>query len=227
MISPIKRREFITLLGGAAAASSVAWPRAARAQLRPIPVIGYLHTGSPTEGTNNLAGFHKGLNESGFSEGRNVTIEYRWAHFERSRLQDLAADLVRRGVNLIATPGNLSAALAAKAVTTTVPIVFSVAGDPVQAGLAASLNRPGGNATGAASMNQEIGSKRFGLLHELLPNAARLGMLTHPTNPNLDFLIREAQAVSTTIGRDIEVLYASTNREIDAAFASLAQKKIE
>jgi putative ABC transport system substrate-binding protein len=219
----VKRRDFITLLGGAAAA----WPVAARGQQPKMPVIGFLHTGAPEESATAVAAFRKGLSEVGFVEGQNLTIEYHWARFDRDRLPELAANLVRRQVSVIATPGNLSAALAAKASTSTIPIVFSSAGDPVQAGLVASLNRPGGNVTGSTSMNIEVGAKRLGLLHELLPKATRFAILVHPTNPNVEFLIREAQVATSATGGQLEVLYASTNREIDTAFTSLLQKRVD
>jgi putative ABC transport system substrate-binding protein len=220
----VKRRAFITLLGGAAMA---AWPLAVRAQQAAVPVVGFLHTGAPEQGAPSVAGFRKGLNDGGFVEGRNVMVEYRWAYFDRGRLPELAIELVRRQVAVLATPGNLSAALAAKAATTTIPIVFSSAGDPVRAGLVASFNRPGGNVTGATGMNMQLGGKRFGLLHELLPNAQRFAMLTSPTNPNAEFLVQEARAAAETIGRPIEVLNVTTSREIDSTFASLAEKRIE
>jgi putative ABC transport system substrate-binding protein len=217
----MNRRQLITLLGGA-----TAWPLAARAQQAAMPVIGFLHTGTPEQGAGNAAAFRKGLSETGFVEGRNVAIEYRFAYFERDRLPALAAELVRRQVSVLATPGNLSAALAAKAATATIPIVFTSAGDPMQAGLVASLSRPGGNITGATTLNMELGGKRFGVLHELLPRADRFGMLASPTNPNAEFLVREARTAAETIGVPVEVINATTNREIDAAFAGLAQKRI-
>jgi putative ABC transport system substrate-binding protein len=219
----MKRREFITLLGGAAAA----WPRAARAQQPTMPVVGYLYAGSPEPTAHLVAAFRKGLGEVGYVEGQNVAVEFRWTHNDNNRLPELAADLVRRRVAVIATPGSIATALAAKAATATIPIVFSAGADPVQAGLVASLNRPGGNITGVLTMNNEIGAKRLGLLHELLPGAARFAVLVNPSNPTAESTIADAQAAASTIGRQIEVLTASTNRDIDAAFAILMQKRVD
>ena len=201
--------------------------RSRRAQQPAMPVVGYLYAGSPEASANLVAAFRKGLSETGYVEGRNVAIEYRWAHNELDRLPELAADLVRRRVAVIATPGSTPAALAAKAATTTIPIVFSTGGDPVQVGLVASLNRPGGNVTGITNMNAELGAKRLGLLHELLPGAARFAVLVNPNSPNAESMITDVQAAASAIGRQIEVLTASTNREIDAAFASLVQKRAD
>jgi putative tryptophan/tyrosine transport system substrate-binding protein len=219
----MRRREFITLLGGAAAA----WPLAARAQQPAMPVIGFLNSGSPETSANIVAAFRKGLSEAGYVEGRNVAIEYRWAQNDNARLPELAIDLVRRRVAVISTPGGTAAALAAKAATTTIPIVFSNSVDPVQLGLVANFNRPGGNATGFSSMNTELGAKRLGLLHELIPRAVRFAMLVDPTSPSAEPNNTVAQTAAAAIGRQIEFLNASTNREIDAAFASLAQKRFD
>src|SRR5262245_18634092 len=177
----MKRREFISLLGGAA----TAWPLAARAQQAPLPVVGYLYPGVPEAGARLTAAFRGGLSEAGFVEGRNVAIEYRWGHNDSDRFGELAADLVRRKVSVIAAAG-IAAVLAAKAASATIPIVFQVAGDPVESGLVASLNRPGGNITGINSMNAELAPKRLGIVHELVPGAAPLGaLLTNRATPML------------------------------------------
>ena len=215
----MKRREFITLLGGAAA-----WPLAASAQQPAMPVVGYVYGGSPEPSANQLAGFIKGLSEMGFVEGRNVTIEYRFAHNDAARLPDLVADLVRHRVAVIATPGSPQAALLAKALTTTIPIVFGTGGYPVESSLVTSLNQPGGNLTGFDFMTVELGAKRLGLLHELLPGAARFAVLVNPDNLNAEAMITEVRAAATLVSWQIDILTASNSREIDGAFASLAQK---
>jgi putative ABC transport system substrate-binding protein len=215
----VKRRNFITLLGGAAA-----WPLAARAQQPAVPVIGFLYFGWPD--AKVVASFHKGLNETGYFEGRNLAIEFRSAQNDTTRLPELAADLVRRQVAAIAAPSG-TAALAAVAATTTIPVVFNTAGDPVQMGLVASLNRPGGNVTGAANMHMEITAKRLGILRELLPKAARLAVLVNPSSQNAKSEIAEAQEAGLAIGRQIDILTAGTDREIDMAFASLMQKRVD
>jgi putative tryptophan/tyrosine transport system substrate-binding protein len=219
----MRRRDVITLLGGAA----VAAPLAAHAQQPTMPVVGYLGVGSPEPDAHRLAAFRKGLSEAGFVEGRNVAIEYRWGYGDNDRLPELAAELVRRRVAVVVTPAGTAAALAAKAATTTIPIVFSMGGDPVESGLVASFNRPGGNITGISSQNVELAGKRLGLLHELIPKAARFAVLINPTHPFAERAIRDAQAAAAGIGRQIEVVTANTNREIDAAFVSLAQKRAD
>ena len=218
----MRRREFISLLGGAAAA----WPLAARAQQSQstIPVIGFVYPGVPELSAGVVAAFRKGLNETGFIEGRNVTVEFRFAYNDNARLPELVGDLVQRRVAVIATPASTPAALAAKAGTATVPIVFGVGADPVDIGLVASLNRPGGNATGISSMNAELGTKRLGLLHELLPRAVRFAVLLNPNNRNTDALTRDLHATASAIGKQVEVLTARSSGEIDAAFASLARR---
>ncbi len=218
----MRRREVIRFLGGAAAA----WPLMARAQQPAPPVVGFFNHGSPEPNAQSVAAFRKGLSESGYLEDQNVTIEYRWGHNDNERLPGLAADLVRRRVSVIATPISTPAALAAKAATTTIPIVFGVGGDPVQVGLVASFNRPGGNITGVTILNWELGAKRLGLLHELLPAAERFAVLVNPRTPAVvDPFIKEVQTAAATIGRQIEVLTASTNRDIDTAFTSLSKNK--
>ena len=218
----MRRREFIGLLGGAAA-----WPLAARAQQAVMPVVGFVYPGVPELSTGIVAAFRKGLNEAGFIEGRNVTVEFRFAYNDNARLPELAADLAQRRVAVIATPGSTPSALAAKAATTTIPIVFGIGPDPVEIGLVASLNRPGGNITGVSSMNAELGAKRLGLLHELLPTAARFAILVNPNNRNAEALTRDAQATASALSREVEILPASNTREIDAAFVSLLQKRAD
>ena len=219
----MNRRDFITLLGGAAAA----WPLAARAQQPAMPVVGYLNAGSPEANANIVAAFRKGLSETGYVEGRNLTIEFRWARNDRDRLPELAADLIRRRVAVIAAPVSALGALAAKALTTTIPIVFSTSGDPVKLGLVTSLNRPGANVTGFNDMSSELVPKQLGLLHELLPEAARFGVLVTRANFWIDGLIKDAQSAAVAIGRQVEILFAATDRDIDATFAKLAQKRVD
>jgi putative tryptophan/tyrosine transport system substrate-binding protein len=216
----VKRREFITLLGGAAAA----WPFATRAQ-QPMPVVGYLGASSPDLYADRLRVFRQGLNERGYVEGRNVAIEFRWAESQFDRLPALVADLIRRQVAVIAMAGSTSGAFAAKAATATIPIVFSIAGDPVQLGLVASLNRPGGNLTGITLWNAELVPKRLELLHELIPTATNIALLVNPTSPIVaEAEATYAQAASRTLGLQLQVLNASTKSEIDMALAPLAQR---
>jgi putative tryptophan/tyrosine transport system substrate-binding protein len=216
------RREAIILLGGAAA-----WPLAARAQQLTVPVIGFLHAGAPETNAHLMGAFHRGLSETGYVDGQNVAVEYRWAHNDGARLPDLAADLVRRRVAVIVTPIGTVAALAAKAATATIPIVFSAGTDPVQAGLVASLNRPGGNVTGIVNLNAELAAKRLGLLHELQPAATRIALMVNPRSPiATEAAIKDVQLAAPTIARHIEIFTPATNREIDAAFAALVQKGV-
>src|SRR6516225_10911069 len=216
----MKRRQFITLLGGAAA-----WPLAALGQQPAMPVIGYLYSGAPETSSAWVAPFRQGLSETGFFEGHNVAIEYRWAQNAPERLPELAADLVRRRVAVIVTPGIAAAVRAAKAATSTIPIVFRTGGDPVELGLVASLNQPGGNVTGINTMSLETGTKRLGLLHELLPQAVHFAVLINPNDPNAANYKKDLEAAASSIGRQIVFFNASNNQEIDAAFASFAQKR--
>jgi putative ABC transport system substrate-binding protein len=218
----MRRREFITLIGGAA----VMWPSAARAQ-QPKPTVGYLYVSSPEGHAGRVAAFRKGLSETGYVEGRDVAIEYRWAHNEPARLPGLVADLVNRRVTVIAA-ADLPSARAAKATNTTIPIVFETGADPVQAGLVASLNRPEANVTGVTNTGAELGAKRLGLLRELLPGAARFALLLNPNNPLLaEAWIKDTQPAAAAIGIQLEILRASTHREIDEAFRSIVQKRID
>ena len=196
----MKRREFMTLLGGAAAV----WPLAARAQQAPISVVGYLGSGSPGSGAHMLAVLRQSLAEAGYVEGRNVTIESRWAEGQYDRLPAMAAELVRRQVAVIVATGGSAGAVTAKAATATIPIVFSVTDDPVKLGLVASLARPGGNATGANFLLSELGAKQLGLLRELVPTATRLGLLVNPNNANAEALTREVAAAASATRMQIE-----------------------
>jgi putative tryptophan/tyrosine transport system substrate-binding protein len=216
MTAKMKRREFITLLGSAAA-----WPLAARAQQPPMPVIGFLNTRAPEQDAHLLAAFRLGLRENGYVEGRNVTIEYRWAEGHYDRLPALAADLVRRQVTVIAA--NSQATVAAKAITSTIPIVFITGADPVQVGFITSLNRPGGNLTGVTSLDTELGRKRLQLLHELLPKAGTIAVLVNPTFPGSDIQTRDLQSAASALGLQLHVLYASTERDINTVFTDLTR----
>jgi ABC-type uncharacterized transport system substrate-binding protein len=218
----MRRREFITLLGGAAA-----WPLAARAQPT-MPVIGFLHPGSPEANATLVAAFRKGLGEAGYADGRNVAIEFRWALGDNALLPELAGELVRRQVTVIVTPFGTATALAAKAATTTIPIVFAIGTDPVKAGLVASLSRPGGNVTGLNYMLAELGAKRLGLLQEMVPRATRFALLVNPTNPVItESVIKDVEAGASTIGRHIDVFKADTNREIETVFAALVANRAD
>jgi putative ABC transport system substrate-binding protein len=212
----MRRREFMTLLGSAAA-SPILWPLPARAQQPALPVIGFLDITFAGNRPHLLAAFRQGLAEAGYVEGQNVAIECRWAEGQFDRLPTLAADLVRRQVSVIAALGSTGAALAAKAATTAIPIVFSSSDDPVKLGLVASLSRPGGNATGVNFFSNELVAKRLELLRELVPGAARVAVLVNPTNVLAKPTVRDVQAASRTLGLQIRVLEASTNGEIDAA----------
>jgi putative ABC transport system substrate-binding protein len=213
----IGRRKFVGLLGGAAA-----WPMTARAQQAALPVVGYLGGSSPRQYAPFVAAFMQGLNETGYVEGRNVAIEYRWADGQYDRLPPLAAELVGRQVAVIVTTDTAST-LAAKAATQTIPIAFMVGSDPVEVGLVASLNRPGGNVTGVSNLNVELGPKRLELLHELLPTANIVALLANPTNHNEDTVSRDLQAAARTLGLLLHVLHATTDGDLDAAFGNLVQ----
>jgi len=220
-MSGMRRREFITFLGGAAAA----WPLAARAQQPAMPVIGFLGSSSAQVSVKNLEAFRKGLSERGYVEGRNVAIEFRWSGGREDRMPELAADLVRRQVAVIAAPASTAGALAAKAATSNIPIVFGTGSDPVALGLVASLNRPGGNATGIVSLNVELTAKRLGLLRELAPRATRFVALVNRSAVMTDAIIKEVHASVPTLGVPVEILYAgNSDRDIEAAFANLSQK---
>jgi putative ABC transport system substrate-binding protein len=217
----MKRREFITLLGGAAV-----WPYAARAQQAAMPVVGFIRDGSADANARYVVAFRKGLNETGYVEGQNVTVEYYWLEGRLDQAPAVIADLVRRQVAAIATIGTPQVALAAKAATTTIPIVFGEGEDPVGLGLVASLARPGGNATGVNFFNTEVIAKRLRLLHDLVPKAVRIAVLVNPANATVaESTLRDVQKAAPTIGLQIQILNASTIGEIDAAFATLARER--
>jgi putative ABC transport system substrate-binding protein len=219
----VKRRDFIALIGGAAA-----WPLAARAQQPRSPVIGFLHSGSAAAYTDHVTAFRSGLSEAGYIEGQNVAIEYRWGEGHNERLPALAAELVHRHVAVIVTPGSTPAALAAKTATSTIPIIFTSAADPVKIGLVASFNRPGGNVTGITDIGVELGAKRVGLLHDVLLAAARFAVLVNPTNPFItEPFVMEVQTAASAIGRQIEVVTASTKSDIDTAFAMIVNNRAD
>ena len=218
----MRRRDFITVIAG----SATAWPLAARAQQPAMPVIGYLSAGSPLAAARLIAVFRQSLAEAGYDEGRNVAIDYRWAEDHYDRLPALAAELVRRQVAVIvASPA--PSAVAAKAAIATVPIVFHVSADPVKLGLVASLAYPGGNATGVNSFQTELGAKQLGLLRELLPTAARIGLLVNPTNPTVEDFTKDVTAAAATTGVQIDIVPASDSREIEAAFAAIIRNKAD
>jgi putative ABC transport system substrate-binding protein len=220
----LKRREFISLFGGAVAA----WPVAARAQQATLPVVGVVSTSSAAGSTHRARAFRDGLSETGYVEGQNVTVEYHWMEGQPDRLPALMADLVRRQVAVIATPGSVVAALAATAATKTIPIVFGAPEDPVRLGLVASLARPGGNATGINSFSDEVVGKRLGLLHDLVPRAVRFGVLVNPGNASSEQnTLRQVRQAAVTMGLQIEILQATTVGEIDAAFATFARERLD
>jgi putative tryptophan/tyrosine transport system substrate-binding protein len=218
----MRRRECITFIGGVA----LAWPLAARARQQQIPVIGWLSSGSrDTDDTIRLPGFRRGLSETGYTEDRNVAIEYRRAEDQIERLPALAADLVGRQVLLIVAAGSPAAALAAKSVTTSIPILFSNSADPVQLGLVASLNRPGGNVTGVSTVSAELETKRLGLLRELVPSVTSIAVLVNPARPGVDAQIAQIQQAARALGLPLHVLKASSERDFDAAFGMLVQSR--
>jgi putative tryptophan/tyrosine transport system substrate-binding protein len=220
----MKRREFITLIGGSAAA----WPLAARAQQPAMPVVGLVSGESQETSVRRAAAFRKALNEAGYVEGQNVTVEYHWLDGQYDRLPPLMADLVRRRVAVIAIPGSNPAALAAKAATTTIPIVFGVGADPVELGLVASLARPGSNATGINFFVADIAAKRLGLLHDLVPKAVRIAVLVNPANTSsAEATRRDIPEAARALGLQTQVLKASTSREIEVAFATLVHDRAE
>jgi putative ABC transport system substrate-binding protein len=219
----MRRREFIRLVGGAA----VAWPFAARAEQSALPVIGFLNSGSPETYAPQLAGFRQGLNEVGYTEGQSVAIEFRWAKAQYDRLPELARDLVRRRVAVIAATGGSVSAIAAKSVTATIPIVFTSGGDPVRVGLVPSLSRPGGNVTGVSLFTSTLAAKRLELLHELVPAAKVIAMLVNPANPNSAADLEAVEAAAPAIGVRIVVLKASNGAEIGKAFDALSQYKVD
>jgi putative tryptophan/tyrosine transport system substrate-binding protein len=214
----MSRREFITSFGS----TVVAWPLAARAQQPAMPVIGYLGTGSAQSDAFRVTGFRQGLKEAGYVEGKNLTIEYRWAEDHLDRLPAMAADLVRHQVALIVAT-SAAASLAAKAATTILPIVFETAGDPVKLGLAGSLSRPGGNLTGVTQLGEEATPKRLELLHELLPTARVMALLVNPAEPLSESQVPVSLAAAKTLGLELNVLNASTERDFDAVFAKLTE----
>jgi putative ABC transport system substrate-binding protein len=220
MTAKMKRRDFITLIGGAA----VAWPLAARAQQLGVPVVGILAVASPEANAIRLRAFREGLSTAGYVEGQNINIKYRWAEAYTGRLPELAARFVEEQVAVLVTAGGTSAALAAKAATASIPIVFGIAADPVDVGLVASLNRPGGNVTGVTSLNIEVAAKRLELLHELLPSVTTMGLLVNPAVPALAAPVsRISQAAAHSLGLHLHVVHASSDRDFDAVFEKLIQ----
>jgi putative tryptophan/tyrosine transport system substrate-binding protein len=220
----LRRRDFIKLIGGA----SAAWPVAARAQQQSMPLVGFINAGSADGSVRYTAEFRKGLYEAGYVEGQSVTVEYHWLEGQYDRLPALMADLIRRRVTVIATPGNSAGTIAAKAATATIPIVFGVGEDPVQLGLVASLARPGGNATGINFFSREVVAKRLRLLHDLVPKAVRVAVLVNPANDSsAESTLREAKEAAPAIGLEIHVLNATTIGEIDTAFATFARERCD
>jgi putative tryptophan/tyrosine transport system substrate-binding protein len=217
----MRRREFITLLGSAAAV----WPIAAEGQQPPMPVVGYLSVGSPRFDSMRLAAFRQGLEKLGYVEGHNLAGEYRWADGQHDRLPGLAAELVGRSVTVIATIGGLAPTLAAKAATDSIPIVFITSGDPIRHGLVASLSRPGGNLTGVSNLAGVAIAKQLEALHQTVPNAVLIGVLADPTSPNVEFYIRDVQAAAQTLGKRLLIVEAAAESEIEKAFATLVEQR--
>jgi putative ABC transport system substrate-binding protein len=217
----MKRREFIRLLGGAAAM----WPLAARAQRRPMPVVGFLNVASPGALRQQIAAFREGLKESGYVEGQNVAVEYRWAEGQYERLPELAADLVRQQVSVIVVGGGAQAELAVKAATTTIPIVFSAGGDPVRSGLVASLNQPSGNITGVYHFATGLEAKRLGLLHEMLPKATPIAVLINPNFADAENQLRDVQEAAARLGVQLVVVRANAESDFNAAFSTVVQQR--
>src|SRR5436190_17653851 len=220
---PMKRRKFITLLGSAASA----WPLAARGQQPGLPVIGFLSGRSPSESAYALAAFHQGLKQGGYVEGQNVAIEYRWAEGQYDRLPGLVVDLLRHQVSVIAATGGIGSALAAKQATATIPIVFTSSDDPVKLGLVASLNRPGGNATGINFFISQMEGKRLGLLQELVPTAALIGVLLNPRNAPFETQLKDIEEAARALGQQIHILQASKAQDIHAAFKAVVQMRVQ
>jgi len=218
-MSDMRRREFITLFGGAAAT----WPLTARAQQSAMPVIGYLGPESPAVFASRVRAFRQGLGETGYAEGRNVAIEFRWAEGQHNRLSALAADLIGRQVAVIVAPGGAPGALAAKSATATIPIVFEMGADPIAIGLVGNLNRPGGNLTGVSSLNVQVTPKRLEILHEAVPTAAEVAVLVNPTSPTADSQLRNLQAAARALALQLHVLHASAERDFDTVFATFLQ----
>ena len=217
----MRRREFISLLGGTAAA----WPLVSRAQQPALPVVGFLNSRSPAEAAYLVAAFRQGLKEAGYVEGRNIAIEYRWAEGQYQRLPELAADLMRAGVAVIAATGGAPSALAAKAATTTIPIVFTAGDDPVAAKLVASLNQLGGNITGISMIANQLGAKRLQLLHEIVPNAGAMAFLANPNYPSTEIQLHDVQEASRALAVTLLVFHASSEGEFEPAFAALMQQR--
>jgi ABC-type uncharacterized transport system substrate-binding protein len=222
MTACIRRREFMTLLGGAAAA----WPFTARGQQATMPTIGYLSARSPDDSAHLVEAFRRGLSEAGYVEGQTVTVEHRWALGQHDLLPAMAVELVRKPVTALVSVGGESAALAARAATSTIPIVFIIGGDPVKLGLAASYNRPGGNATGISILTSTLEPKRLGLLHELVSQAATIGVLLNPNFPSFEGQLRDVQEAARAVAVQIHVLRASTDGEIEVAFETVAQERV-